>query len=142
MSMKRSVIKAPKKKPPKKSQSEVYNSNLKHFGPEPDYDGLEMGMSQKARHLAWYATMCDVSDARQYAEDYLESRAPEIIEDLKRVADTSFPLTASWLARMTTMGAATSVDTHAFIMRAFTEAVRKYAGRASENIDLELVTGV
>lgn len=138
--MKRTALSSSGKKKAKKSRSEAYAANVKHFGPEPEYDGLPMGMAQKARCLAWYAAMCDVGDAREYADEYLASRSPDVAGGLKSVSDTSFPLTASWLARMADMGAHTEQGTHDFIMRSFRDAVRKYAGRSEEKIDPEFVS--
>lgn len=138
--MKRKVLEGQTRKKPRKSQSEVYLTNVKHFGPEPKYDGSVLGMSQKARSLAWYANMCDVSDAKEYAENYAARKLPHLVEGLRSVPDTSFPLSASWLARMADLGAHTEDETFRFIERSFTEAVRKYSGRADEKVDIEYVS--
>lgn len=138
--MKRKVLEGQTKKKPRKSRSEVYLTNVKHFGPEPKYDGSVLTMSQRGRCLTWYSKMCEVSDAREYAEAYCEKKLPNLVEGLRLVSDTSFPLTASWLARMADLGAHTGDTTFQFIERSFTEAVRKYAGRSEEKVDVEYVS--
>lgn len=138
--MKRKALTAGPKKKPKKTRSEVYAANFKHFGEEPTYDGTPLGMSQRIRSLTWYANMCDVNDAREYADEFLEKHSPDLRDGMKSVADTSFPLSASWMARMFTLGGHTEEGTKDFILKKFNEAVSKYAGRNEEKVDPDAVS--
>lgn len=129
------------KKLPKKTRSETYIANLAFLGPEPSYSGEPFTQAEKMRALGWYSQMCTIGDAREYATAYLsEKKRDDLVEALARVADTSFPMTPSWLARIYLVGGHTGDQTHEFIVKRFEETVRKYAGKVVDPVDIEAAT--
>jgi len=122
-----------KKKKPKKTRSEVYIMNLTHLGEEYTYEpGEKLTNIKLAKAFNWYAYMADVEEAKEYLGAYLARKnMTELETRLAEVPNTSFPLTAAWLARIEELGA--DVAGHDdFIMNSVNNAVNRYARKVGD----------
>lgn len=125
---KKLIRKAPQKKQ-KKTRSEVYMVNLKYLGEEPVFkQGAALSMAEKARAYAWYGSMAELDDAREWLSDYLSTQArKEDVRRLKTVPDSLFPYTCAWIGRMATRGVPVDEQTRLFFERRLREALESRA---------------
>lgn len=110
----RQTIKITKKKP-RITRSEAWLVNHKYLGDEPvltdNFTETEYGNA-----LTWYHYMATTSDAREYLETFLKDQNRlDDVKKLKRVTDSSFPITAAWAARLISRGTKVKESTKAFI---------------------------
>jgi hypothetical protein len=127
----RSLIKLKPKKE-KKTRSEVYMVNLKYLGDEPTYKaGQPLTQAEKARAYAWYGSMADLTDAKEWLSDYLSTKSrKDDVKRLKTVPDNLFPHTCAWIARMAMKGVPIEDSTHSFFDRRLAEA---FAARSTDD---------
>lgn len=119
----------PKKQ--KKTRSEVYLVNQKYLGDEPVFKpGQILTDSERIRAYTWYGSMAEIAEARDWLSDFLfKNGRKEDARKLKSVPDNLFPLTAAWIARMSSRGVQFSTHTYDFLDDTVTKA---FAGRQIE----------
>jgi len=120
-----SLIKKTTKKPavPKKTKSELYLYNMKHFGMEPIFTSKPVTFSQHTRNLYWYTAMgTTVKEAKEYLIEYLKSSARfDEAKKASNIPDKWMPTTACWVARMWSRGAILPEGTREFFEEKMTE---------------------
>jgi hypothetical protein len=89
--------------------------NHQYLGDEPiltdNFTETEYGNA-----LTWYTYMSTTSDAREYLETFLKDQNRlDDLKKLKRVSDSSFPLSAAWAARLISRGTKVKESTKTFI---------------------------
>lgn len=133
--MKSKILTKGRSRPQKKTRFEVASLNAKYMGPEPTYlPGQELTNSQKANSYRWYSYMRDAEDAREYAVTFLRaSKMDDVADALETVPAPSFPLTASWIARMASCGYGVGKKSIDFAVAKFREAADKYARTQSDD---------
>lgn len=133
--MAKSLLQIKTKKVVKVARSEQYRINVKYLGEEPVHTH-HLSMSEYARALHWYNSMCTNGDARDYIKTYLTNvgRLDEA-KMMSRVADVWLPTTAAWIARMISRGYRPSTDTRKF----FEDSISTFLTRAikEEPVDRE-----
>lgn len=119
----------PKKQ--KKTRSEVYLVNQKYLGDEPVFKpGQILTDSERIRAYTWYGSMAEIAEARDWLSDFLfKNGRKEDARKLKSVPDNLFPLTAAWIARMSSRGVQFSTHTYDFLDDMVAKA---FAGRQIE----------
>ncbi len=100
--------------------------NRKYYGEErPIPQGREITQAELADRLTWYGQMCDAGDAREWLVDYLVGHNKSLLaKQVKKVPDNSFPLTASWLARIAMGGGILSAHSKAFLLQCVENSLR------------------
>lgn len=123
-------------KKPRKTRSEVYMVNVKYMGEEPKFKPGPISDIDKSRAYGWYGTMCDTDDAREYLDTFLKSlNRLEDAKKVKRIPDSSFPLTCAWLARMASQGVKHSEKTMEFFNARVAEAIALKAAAEEKKED-------
>lgn len=75
------------------------------MGDEPVFFGQELNDVDIIKAFNWYRLERTVSDARKYVENYYKSRGKyNELSWINKIPDSSFPLTAGWMARIIDRG--------------------------------------
>lgn len=112
--VRRQTVKITKKKP-RITRSEAWLVNHQYLGDEPVLTD-NFTETEYANALTWYTYMATTSDAREYLETFLKDQNRlDDLKKLKRVTDSSFPLSAAWAARLISRGTKVKESTKAFI---------------------------
>lgn len=123
--MARKVIRIKKTAKPRKTATETFLINKKYLGDEPEFDPKKLvEPSEQTRAYNWYNVMCDIDEAREYLEHYLQSKnRKNDLKALKRVPNNYLPLTICWIARMISRGAKLPDKSIEFFESKFDEVV-------------------
>lgn len=139
MARRPSLIKKTTKKPavPKKTRSELYLYNLKHFGHEPTYTDKEITYGQYTRNLHWYNAMgTSNKEAKEYLVDYLkDSGLHDRAKKVKDVPDKWISTTAAWIARMWSRGAVLPSTAKDFFNDRLKEMLERDYAKAKMSVD-------
>ena len=130
--MAKSLLKVKTKKVTKVTRSEQYLVNVKYLGEEPAFKG-ELSLSEYARALHWYNSMCTVAEAREYIVTYLTNTGRD--KDLNtflKLPDIRVATTVAWIARMISRGLVISDESKQFFTSRMKEMLSSYVSPAKE----------
>lgn len=98
-------IMSPKKqKKSRITKDQNYLINVKYIGPEPEFT-KQPSKSELIKALNWYNCMSNVSEAKEYINEYLKlDNRNSDIKKFKGVSDAFIPLTAAWYIRLSSRG--------------------------------------
>lgn len=133
--LKKSITRRVSIKKPKKTKSETYLVNKKYLGEEPSsathkgvVDGALLG-----RCYGWYHIMADNTDAKEYLIQFLKDNNRHIeAKKVKSIADNRLPLTACWIARMTSNGLQLPEKSLKFFEKSLEESLNKTVEKTEE----------
>lgn len=127
-----------RKKPNRVGRAEAALINQKYMGrDEPVFTG-SLSQVDFVNALNWYSYMCHVSEAREYAEEYLKNlgRMAEA-KLLRHIPDSSFPTTIGWACRLMTRGFKLPMESQEYVETRLSETLVKACANAEAKISEE-----